>query len=290
MSLRDRVFDFRRVPAADLAPHPKNWKHPKHQQDALRGLLEEIGFADAVLAREGPGKLMLMDGHLRKDLLQGTYHGRVERQHIQSYLNEFCFRRNRRFWPLSAFQTVLRLGMHQGPEEYEDLHAADLCAGTSTSGGRRTSASPTVETGEQPECQPHPRRLQGRSSGSVSSARGRRSAHKSAGQTGTDAGCREACDRLGHVVRVATGFRLSGRCQRPQRPGRPADLLADAPIICNRVPELTQSVRREPWLAVTIGASIPEALIGKGFCPLACHRHRSLARRCGALSRQPKPR
>src|SRR5580658_9960996 len=73
MSLRDRVIDFRRVPAAELAPHPRNWrKHPKHQQNALRGLLDEIGFAGAVLARQGPdGKLMLIDGHLRKDLLPG---------------------------------------------------------------------------------------------------------------------------------------------------------------------------------------------------------------------------
>src|ERR1700733_2041319 len=71
--LRDRVIELRRVPAADLAPHPKNWrKHPKHQQNALRGLLDEVGFAGAVLARQGAdGRLMLIDGHLRKDLLPG---------------------------------------------------------------------------------------------------------------------------------------------------------------------------------------------------------------------------
>ena len=71
MSLRDRVIDFRRVPVADLAPHPKNWrKHPRHQQSALRGLLDEIGFAGAVLARQGSDrKLFLIDGHLRRDLL-----------------------------------------------------------------------------------------------------------------------------------------------------------------------------------------------------------------------------
>jgi DNA modification methylase len=35
---------------------------------ALRGLLDEIGYADAVLARELPdGSLMLIDGHLRKE-------------------------------------------------------------------------------------------------------------------------------------------------------------------------------------------------------------------------------
>jgi hypothetical protein len=55
--------------ARDLLPNPKNWRrHPKAQSDALRGLLTEIGYADALLARELPnGQLMLIDGHLRKD-------------------------------------------------------------------------------------------------------------------------------------------------------------------------------------------------------------------------------
>jgi DNA modification methylase len=71
VSLRDRVIDFRRVPAVELAAHPKNWrKHPKHQQNALRGLLAEIGFAGAALARvDTDGKLTLIDGHLRKEML-----------------------------------------------------------------------------------------------------------------------------------------------------------------------------------------------------------------------------
>jgi hypothetical protein len=55
------------VPASKLRPNPKNWRtHPKAQQDALRGVLAEIGFAGACLARELPdGSLMLIDGHLR---------------------------------------------------------------------------------------------------------------------------------------------------------------------------------------------------------------------------------
>jgi DNA modification methylase len=60
---------LRRVPAKDLLPNPKNWRrHPKLQVDALRGLLDEIGYADALLVRELPdGKLMLIDGHLRAE-------------------------------------------------------------------------------------------------------------------------------------------------------------------------------------------------------------------------------
>ena len=73
MSLRDRVIELRRVPVAELQPHHKNWRvHPKSQQSALRGLLDEVGFAGAVLARQdADGKLQLIDGHLRRDMLPG---------------------------------------------------------------------------------------------------------------------------------------------------------------------------------------------------------------------------
>jgi hypothetical protein len=55
------------VRARELVPNPKNWRrHPKAQAEALRGLLGEIGNADALLARELPdGRLQLIDGHLR---------------------------------------------------------------------------------------------------------------------------------------------------------------------------------------------------------------------------------
>jgi DNA modification methylase len=68
MKIRDRVVELRRVRAADLRPNPRNWRrHPKAQADALRGLLSEIGYADALLARETPEGLMLIDGHLRAE-------------------------------------------------------------------------------------------------------------------------------------------------------------------------------------------------------------------------------
>ena len=67
--IRDRIRELRRVPASALVHNPKNWRrHPKLQVDALRGLLDEIGYADALLARELPdGRLMLLDGHLRAE-------------------------------------------------------------------------------------------------------------------------------------------------------------------------------------------------------------------------------
>jgi len=69
LRIRDRIRELRRVPAKELLPNTKNWRrHPKAQVDALRGLLAEIGYADALLARELPdGRLMLIDGHLRAE-------------------------------------------------------------------------------------------------------------------------------------------------------------------------------------------------------------------------------
>ena len=71
MNIRNRVKELRHVPASDLRPNPKNWRtHPKAQADALRGVLAEVGLADACLARELPdGSLMLIDGHLRAETL-----------------------------------------------------------------------------------------------------------------------------------------------------------------------------------------------------------------------------
>ena len=69
IQIRDRIRELRRVRAKDLVPNPKNWRrHPKAQADALRGLLAEVGYADALLVRELPdGRLMLIDGHLRAE-------------------------------------------------------------------------------------------------------------------------------------------------------------------------------------------------------------------------------
>ncbi|HEY2881663.1 MAG TPA: ParB N-terminal domain-containing protein, partial [Pirellulales bacterium] len=69
MQIRDRIKELRRVRAAELRPNPRNWRrHPPQQQDALRGVLAEIGYADALLARElDDGSLMLVDGHLRAE-------------------------------------------------------------------------------------------------------------------------------------------------------------------------------------------------------------------------------
>ena len=68
-TFRDRIRELRRVRARDLVPNPRNWRrHPARQAAALRSVLEEVGYADALLARELPdGRLMLVDGHLRAE-------------------------------------------------------------------------------------------------------------------------------------------------------------------------------------------------------------------------------
>ena len=69
VTIRDRIKDFRRVPASELRPSPHNWRvHNEAQRDALRGVLAEIGYADALVARElEDGGLELIDGHLRAE-------------------------------------------------------------------------------------------------------------------------------------------------------------------------------------------------------------------------------
>jgi hypothetical protein len=69
MHVRDRIRELRRVPAQDLRPNPRNWRvHPDSQRGVLKGLLAEVGYADALLARElADGTLELIDGHLRAE-------------------------------------------------------------------------------------------------------------------------------------------------------------------------------------------------------------------------------
>ncbi len=69
MTIRNRITELRHVRAGDLKANPKNWrKHPKPQRDALQAVLDEVGYADALIVRETPDGLELLDGHLRADL------------------------------------------------------------------------------------------------------------------------------------------------------------------------------------------------------------------------------
>lgn len=50
----------------------------------------------------------------------GTYHG-LRRKHVDSYLNEFVFRYNRRFHRHVSFETLLGLAAHYEPMNYWDI-------------------------------------------------------------------------------------------------------------------------------------------------------------------------
>lgn len=59
-----------------------------------------------------------------KTWLSGTHHG-VSQQHLQAYLNEYVFRFNRRFYPMTAFNSVLGLAARMVPPTYAALYRGD---------------------------------------------------------------------------------------------------------------------------------------------------------------------
>lgn len=91
--------------------------------------LPKVGYVhDALALRGDPEKaeahlpmIHLVFGNL-KAWLSGTHHG-VSQQHLQAYLNEFVFRFNRRFYPMTAFNSVLGLAARTVPPTYEQLYS-----------------------------------------------------------------------------------------------------------------------------------------------------------------------
>ena len=58
-----------------------------------------------------------------KAWLKGTHHGRVEPKHLQTYLNEFAFRFNRRFYPFNGFRSLLGIGANGESPTYDGLYS-----------------------------------------------------------------------------------------------------------------------------------------------------------------------
>lgn len=64
---RSRIVDTGEVDPRSLTANPKNWrKHPKHQADALAGVLGEVGWVQDVIVNRTTGRLV--DGHLRVEI------------------------------------------------------------------------------------------------------------------------------------------------------------------------------------------------------------------------------
>ena len=94
--------------------------------------LQSLGYTHHKLALNGdPAKA---EAHLPmihtifsnlKAWINGTHHGRIEPHHLQAYLNEFVFRFNRRFYPMTAFNSVLGLAVRSVPPTYEALYSGE---------------------------------------------------------------------------------------------------------------------------------------------------------------------
>jgi hypothetical protein len=60
-----------------------------------------------------------------KTWILGTHHGAIGHHHLQAYLNEYVFRFNRRFYPHTAFNSVLGLASNATSPTYEQLYSGE---------------------------------------------------------------------------------------------------------------------------------------------------------------------
>jgi DNA modification methylase len=64
MTYRSRIVGHGYEDPEQLLANPSNWRiHPKQQEDALAGVLSEVGWVDSVLVNKSTG--FVVDGHLR---------------------------------------------------------------------------------------------------------------------------------------------------------------------------------------------------------------------------------
>jgi transposase-like protein len=92
--------------------------------------LTRLGFLHSAVAERGNmqvAETFLPIIHLvfsnLKTWLRGTHHG-VSPQHLQTYLNEFTFRFNRRFYPFNAFRSLLGIAGGITAPTYAETYAA----------------------------------------------------------------------------------------------------------------------------------------------------------------------
>lgn len=96
--------------------------------DGWRGYSDDalVGFKHRVRVVRNPGRAHRVAPHIHrvfsnlKAWLNGTHHG-VEPKYLQTYLDEFVFRFNRRNTPMAAFQTLLGISASKVPLTLGDL-------------------------------------------------------------------------------------------------------------------------------------------------------------------------
>jgi len=61
---KNRIIGDGMEVAADLAANPRNWRiHPQHQQAAITGMLDQVGWVQRVIVNRATG--YVVDGHAR---------------------------------------------------------------------------------------------------------------------------------------------------------------------------------------------------------------------------------
>jgi hypothetical protein len=64
---RNRIIEHAEVDPKSLKPNPKNWRtHPRAQQEALAGVLQEVGWVQDVIVNKRTG--FVVDGHARIEM------------------------------------------------------------------------------------------------------------------------------------------------------------------------------------------------------------------------------
>lgn len=64
---RNRIVEYGQEAPDQLLANPANWRiHPKSQQDALAGVLDQVGWVQTVIVNRQTGHVV--DGHLRVSL------------------------------------------------------------------------------------------------------------------------------------------------------------------------------------------------------------------------------
>jgi hypothetical protein len=81
-------------------------------------------YGDAEKAERHLPMIHLVFSNLKTWIL-GTHHGRISPQHLQAYLNEYVFRFNRRFYPMTSFNSILGLAARSTSPTYEQLYSGE---------------------------------------------------------------------------------------------------------------------------------------------------------------------
>lgn len=69
LEFRDRIVGLERVKTELLDAHPRNIRtHGDEQRSAMANVLEQIGWADATVARKQGDRYQVLDGHLRQEM------------------------------------------------------------------------------------------------------------------------------------------------------------------------------------------------------------------------------